>query len=319
MATIRRYKDRWQAQIARKGIRKSATFPTKRDAQDWAAREEHLILTGQGTYGPGTFGDLLDRYEREVVPGMKSASSRRWNSLKLGNLAGDPIGAIAVKDLRTGDFADWRDRRSKSVGPATVNREMNLMSSVLTRAVDEWHLLPASPIRKVKRPRQPPPRDRLVTAEEIDKLIEAAGTDLKVVQARAIHAFRFACVTAMRCGEVCALKRDDVQGQVARLHDSKNGLPRDVPLSAAALALWEALPGDGFQLKPAQVDAAFRAVRDKAKITGLTFHDSRHKATTDMAKKLHPLALARLLGHKDLKMTLRYYNETASDIARLLD
>ena len=100
MASIRKIASGWQAQIARKGIRKSATFPTKREATDWAAREEHLILTGQGAHGPGTMRDLLERYDREVTPHRRTEASRRWTALKIGNLMEDPLAQIGIKDLR---------------------------------------------------------------------------------------------------------------------------------------------------------------------------------------------------------------------------
>lgn len=47
MASITKHKGRWRAQVARKGVRKSRIFETKREAQDWAARQEYLILHGE--------------------------------------------------------------------------------------------------------------------------------------------------------------------------------------------------------------------------------------------------------------------------------
>lgn len=38
-----------------------------------------------------------------------------------------------------------------------------------------------------------------------------------------------------------------------------------------------------------------------------------------LAKKLNALELARMVGHKDLKMLLRYYNESAEEIAKRLE
>jgi integrase len=99
---------------------------------------------------------------------------------------------------------------------------------------------------------------------------------------------------------------------------TKNGLPRQVPLSPRALEIWAMVP-EGFGVESATVDALFRVARDKrTKIEGLTFHDTRHEAITRLAKKLHVLDLARMVGHQDIKQLMTYYNETADDIAAKL-
>ena len=56
-----------------------------------------------------------------------------------------------------------------------------------------------------------------------------------------------------------------------------------------------------------------------ALIEDLHFHDSRHTAITRLAGKLDVLALARMVGHKDLRMLQIYYNESAEDMAKRLD
>jgi integrase len=114
----------------------------------------------------------------------------------------------------------------------------------------------------------------------------------------------------------------DVAGRFARLPRTKNGEPRAVPLSRAALALLERLPSDGasvFGLSSASLDTLFRRARQRAGIEGLTFHDSRHEAVTRLARKLDVLDLARMIGHRDLKSLQVYYNATPSEIAARLD
>ena len=54
-------------------------------------------------------------------------------------------------------------------------------------------------------------------------------------------------------------------------------------------------------------------------MAGLTFHDTRHEAITRLAKKLHPLDLARMTGHTNLQELMTYYNESAADVAAMLD
>lgn len=322
MATFRKLPSgKWQAQIARNGIRKSSSFATKREAQDWAARQEYLVTNAESPQTKLTLKDAFDRYAREESPKRRG---ERWEVVRLERLSSDKIAAKRLADLEPADFADWRDRRGKEVAPGTVRREIALMSSVLTTARLEWGLISHNPISDIRKPASPPPRDRRVSADEIDKLIKAGGADLTRAQARAVHAFRFAVETAMRAGEIVGLTDEavDRDTRVATLPKTKNGTARKVPLSTAALSLLDELPetdGPLFDLSSQQIDAMFRKARDKSEIEDLRFHDSRHEAITRLAKKVDVLSLARMVGHKDIKMLLIYYNETAEELAQRLD
>lgn len=314
MASIRKHPNGWRAFVARQGIRRSKLFATKQEAKDWAARQEHLILNRERIAASQPFGQVLQRYAVEVSPGKRGY---RWEKIRLAKLCRDPIAKIQLCDLSAADLAAWRDRRLREVAPASVAREMNLIGAVLSVARAEWQIIPHNPMSDVRKPSQPAARDRLPTADEIERLAHVAGDDLGNATARAFHAFRFACETAMRAGEIVGLRWSDISGNVAHLPRTKNGTARDVPLSTAALALLEALPRADpvFGLTSAQLDALWRKVRDQAGVDNLKFHDSRHMAITQLARRVDVLTLARIVGHRDLKMLLSYYNESASDIA----
>jgi len=320
VASITKHKTGYRAQVERRGIRRSKVFPTKRQAQDWAARVEYEILNGDKIAAETTLGEVLDRYAREVSPKKRG---ERWETIRLAKIRRDPIARVRLRDLAPRHFADWRDRRLKEVAPASVIREMQLISSVLNLARREWGLIGENPLRDVAKPKKPPPRDRLPTEAEIEAMRFSAGEDLTKATARAFHAFLFALETAMRAGEIAGLTWDrvDLDRRVARLTHTKNGRPRDVPLSSEAIRLLQALPPDDpvFGLTPRQLDVLFRKVRDRAGVAGLTFHDSRHAAITRLSKRLDVLALARMVGHSDLRMLQVYYNESAEDLAKRLD
>ena len=324
MATFKKLKSgKWQAQVARAGIRKSASFSSKRESKDWAARQEYLITEGdivETKSADVTFGDLMERYEREV---SRKKRSSRFEATKISALMRHSISQIQIPALRPADFAAWRDERLEQVAPATVNREMTIFSSILNVALREWGVIDKSPLFGIRRPNQPAPRDRRVSVDEVERLMDAAGRDLKGQGARTVHAFRFAIETAMRLGEICGLQADDVDftTRVATLPQTKNGTMRKVPLSSTAIELLEALPASErgvFGLEMEAASALFRKVRLKAGIHDLTFHDSRHEAITRLAGKLDVLSLARMVGHKDIRMLQVYYNETAEELARRL-
>ncbi|WP_040605140.1 tyrosine-type recombinase/integrase [Sagittula stellata] len=324
MASITKHGKQWRAQVARNGTRRSKVFPTRQEARDWAATvEADLTSAKPGRCSKLTFGAMLDRYAREVSP---SKRGRDWEQRRIELLQNDPIAAVRLSDLCPEDLADWRDRRLREVAPGTVRRERVLLSSALSHARKVWRLIPENPMRDVVAPKEPPGRERLVTDSELEKLIFVAGEDLTTARARAVHAFRFALETGMRAGEIVGLEGRQVDPglRVARLERTKNGDRREVPLSTEALRLLRLLPRVSddapiFRLTSREIDASFRAVRDRAKISGLTFHDSRHSAVTRLSRKLDVLALARMIGHRDLRMLQRYYNEAATDIAKRLD
>jgi len=74
-----------------------------------------------------------------------------------------------------------------------------------------------------------------------------------------------------------------------------------------------------FTVNLANADALFRRVRDRLGIENLHFHDTRHEATTRLARKLDVLDLARMTGHRDPRSLMVYYNATASEVAGRLD
>lgn len=321
MATFRKMPSGgYRAEVARQGVRRSKVFPTKTAAKEWAAREEYLILNADEIRVKDTFASVLRRYSRERTPGKRGA---RWEMLRLERLAKDAIGKKSMQDLTAKDFAEWRDRRMTEVSPGSVIREMNLLSAVLTVSVKEWRLMTANPLSDVRRPTKPQPRDRIPTQDEMDRLAVSAGSDLTNATARAYQAFLFAIETGMRAGEIVGLTPSciDTKRRVARLEATKNGTSRDVPLSSEAIRIIESLPpcDPVFDLTSRQLDALWRKLRDRASVTGLTFHDSRHAAITRLSKKLDVLALAKMVGHRDIRMLQVYYDESAEELAKRLD
>jgi integrase len=320
MASITKHGKGYRAAVARRGVRMTKVFPTKTEAKDWAARQEYLILNAQAVASGQPFGDVLERYAREVSPAKRGA---RWEQIRIERFRLDDIAKINIGDLRAADFAAWREARLKQVSPGTVRREMVLLSAVLTVARKEWGLIKESPLTDVRKPSSTPPRDRLVTDDELQRLAISAGADLTNSTARAFHAFLFAIETAMRAGEVIGLTwaHVDLESRVCHLPMTKNGTARDVPLSTEAVRLLRALPHADpvFGLSSRQIDALWRKLRDRAGVADLHFHDARHTAITRLSKKLDVLALARMVGHRNLSQLMAYYNETAADLAKRLD
>ena len=82
MASYRKRKDQWQVELCVNGVRRAATFTTKREAQAWASREETTLREDAAGQIPNRpFRDLLERYSREVSSKKRGWSISRINAL----------------------------------------------------------------------------------------------------------------------------------------------------------------------------------------------------------------------------------------------
>lgn len=344
MAYIRKRGRRWLAEISKTApdgalIREASSHDTKAEAMAWAAQREQEIGGGAAVVAKRvTFGDLLHRYAEEVSTTKRGA---RWEQLRIEALTRgrpeafppvlpDPIASVRLSDLDERHFAAWRDRRLRLVTPGTVRREWSLLSNACTVAINEWRLLERHPMSRVAHTKGNEPRSRRPTTEEIDALMHCCGYDREAapatMTARVGAAILFAVETAMRAGEICGLRWQDVEmaRRFVRTSGKTPAARREVPLSSEALRilrqLAEVRAGDSvFQIGSASLDALYRKARAKAAIDDLHFHDLRHEAITRLAKRLHVLELARAVGHRDLRMLQIYYNESAEDIAKRLE
>lgn len=317
---------RWRVQVYVNGKRHSSKyFETKKAAMLWEVEEKDRIKNNRSRDSRHrTFADILTRYKDTVTPSKKG---QLWETRRIEMLLRDKLAQVPLSELSRRDIADWRDRRMAEVSPGTVNRELNLISHCCRVAADDWEWLSDVPTRSLRRPKNPKPRDRRITQDEIDTLCFAMEVDgvtpIKMKKQEVCVAFLFAIETAMRMGEICSLKPENIKGRVAYLCDTKNGFPRNVPLSERALELIAMLPpndkGTLWSLDGVQMSSMFKKYRDKCQIEDLTFHDTRHEAITRLAKKLKVLDLARMTGHRDLNMLQIYYNESADAIAEQLD
>lgn len=258
-----------------------------------------------------------------------------WETLRISAFIRDiPFIDYSMQDITTPMWAKWRDNRLTQVSNSTVSREMTILKAMYTVARLEWHWVNESPLDDVKRPVSPPPRDRLVSKSETLAMCAALGyiesLEAETMSQQIAVAFLLALETAMRVGEIIGLNWKDVdfEGRFVVIPKSKNGDTRQVPLSTRAVELLAKLKGIDedrcFTVESRSLDALFRKARVRASktmpdILTLHFHDTRHQAITTLAKKLTVIQLARMVGHRDLKSLMIYYNETATELASLLD
>lgn len=322
MASIQKHGNKWRVQVYVAGVRDSTTKPTRQEAAQWALEREAEL---KGTKLPDrTLHDALRRFaEEESI----KRSGEKWEILRLRAFEREPMALRRIAALAANDFADWRDKRLTQVKPGTVAREMNLLRSVLEVARRDWRWIRENPMTDVRWPKTPKGRARRITAEEEREITEAFGLDVGLSADTATKrvglAFLFAMETAMRSGEILSLTWPNIHldSQYVHLPKTKNGDSRDVPLSRRAVEILRVLPlgfGPAFKLESDDRDALWRKVRDRTAHRSIHFHDTRAEAIWRMSKKLDILQLARVIGHRDLKSLMIYYDESASEMARRL-
>lgn len=312
-----------RAHVQIKGQRDSATFPNKREAQLWAAQREiefRTIAKGQAGSIRSTH-DAFARYSEEVAITHKGA---HWEQIRLAKFTRE-FPRVILNKLTTEHVQLWRDTRLTQVGPASVLREIHLLSSVFEQCRKEWRWLMVNPCKDVRKPASPQHRTRTLTRHEIKLMLRALGYPARTLPRHAVaYALLLALRTGMRQGELAAIQWRDVADNYVRLPDTKNGTSRDVPLSAKAkhiLAKMRGYDGDSvFNTTSARIDALFRAAKTRAGLSGFVWHDSRHTAATWIGKsgKLQIMELCKMFGWSDPKMAMIYFNPSADDLASKL-
>ena len=226
------------------------------------------------------------------------------------------FGDLPVDQIAPADVDAWFDRFSAR-SPGNANKALVHLRQIMNHAVDDGHVAknPARLTRANPRPRL----TRFLSTNEIVRLHEAldacvAERPVRETQAEII---RLLLYTGCRKSEIKDLRWSEVCGDTLRLADSKTG-PRTVFLSADARAVIErqrtgqegvyVFPSPVLPGRPlAKELSLWPRVRERADLAGVRLHDLRHTFASQAVMKGVPLpVVARLLGHTEPRMTMRY-------------
>jgi integrase len=186
--------------------------------------------------------------------------------LSLSAISGDVVWSICAAELKRGN------------APATVNRYLAVIRSLLRMARDEWQWIDSFP--RIRLLPGEVERDRWLTREEADRLIAVCPAHLVAI-------VRFALATGCRSSEITGLEwnRVDLERQTAWLNRTKNGTPRGVPLNHDAVGVLEAEKGKharycftyrGNPILWGVCNTGWLEAVKKAGLVDFRFHDLRH-------------------------------------------
>jgi hypothetical protein len=219
MATIRKHRDKWQVRVRRAGLRPmSKSFAVRKDAMEWGRQMEVKADRAELPTDPKaleriTLGDLVRRYRDTVSPRKKTAATE---TIVLNAFLTRQICSRRLSELRTEDFAAYRDQRLLTIKPTSLKRELTPVRHLFEVARHEWGLpLRENPLDRLKLKAPEQRRERRLLNGEWERLLGAA----RLCRNPWIEPImRLALATGMRRGEI-----------LERLPTSHHRVMRDFP------------------------------------------------------------------------------------------
>lgn len=333
MASIRKLPSgNYQVQIRRAGLPPvTKSFARKRDATEFAKQVEGDTelqrKLGRATSDIPTFQAWCDTYMSQYNGRDPSTLGRLvyWCA-RFGDVPVNRIDEFMVDDGLTALSSQGRTG-------STVNRYKSTLSAVFIYFIQHPGYKRAgfsNPVRKesVSRFRENPSKDRFLDQGEQQRLLVAC---------RSSHWDKLyllvllALTTGARKGELLNLKWSDVdlKNRTARLGKTKNGKPRQLPLTQPIIeelikfrAHSDCLvfPSTICESRPFDIKKAWNKALAESKVGTCRFHDLRHTAASNLVKAGRTLfEVGTLLGHSSTTMTARYSHLAIEDTKNMVD
>jgi integrase len=241
-----------------------------------------------------------------------------------------------LNELGPADIQAYIDqRRAQGVGPATVNKELNLLSAALNYARRRLQWEVPNPVQGM-RLRPPEGRVRWLRKDEAERL-----TCIAKAERQAPHLADFIQLglhTGMRKGEILGLTWDrvDFDERIVYLtdKDQKNGRYGSVPLNDEAVAAlerrkahrdefcpqspWVFAKRDGGRV--ADIKKGFKTACRKAGIDDFHPHDLRHTCAAWLVQDgVDIRVVSELLRHNSIQITMRYAHLAPENVRNAVD
>jgi integrase len=225
------------------------------------------------------------------------------------------FGATNLPRITPKQIEDYKGHRVAKAKPRTVNRELDTLRSMFSRAV-EWGWIkqhPCTAVKRLKYQKQPP---AYLNRTQLATLLEHCDTPLlRAFVALGGHA-------GLRRGEILQLCWDDVDLRTAKLtiRHTKNNEFRMVPMNEVVQTALRRHPrhitsplvlarpdGEGYK----DVRFPFEGALKRAELPRIRIHDLRHSFGSNLVAAGVPLpVVSELMGHKDISTTMIYAHLT---------
>lgn len=317
-------------------VRRTTRTTNRKLAQEFEAR-----LT-QELWRVDQLGEEPPRGWEEAVIPWSAAKQRKasWPELRWHLRLLDPyLRGKRLQDINADDVDRIKaEREAQGVAPATVNRTLEVLRSVLRMAQRRGWITRLPLIEFLDEPKG---RIRWITPEEADRLIRELAKSKR--SEHVAEMVRFSLATGLRESNVTGLEwsRVDLERRVLWVdaNQSKNGSAFHIPLSAEAVLVLRRQQGKHAQRvfvyqpparkgkpprKPRPVakgnTKVFQKALARAGISNFRWHDLRHTWASWHVQNGTPLpVLQQLGGWKTLEMVMRYAHLGASHLTEFAD
>ena len=207
-------------------------------------------------------------------------------------------------------IAQYRDRALRSLKSSSVNRRLAIISHCFTIAKKEWGYDVVNPVLSIRRPKNPDPRDRRFTKEEINKISTCNRTSphMKFI-------IELALETGMRRSEIANVRSEHIKGNTLKIVQAKVK-PRTIPLPPRAVELLKYnMP---IKMSSNAIHLSWVRICKRHSIEDARFHDLRHEALSRMfeVKSLNVPEVQLISGHLEPRTLMRVYaNLRPKDLA----
>jgi len=224
------------------------------------------------------------------------------------------FGNKRLSDISTKDLEEFKLIRLKEVSPATVNRSLSVLRHLFNLAKRWNKFYGDNPVSIVGMLEEHNLVERILTLDEENRLLNESISYLRPILITALN-------TGMRRGEILSLKWSDVDLDMNMITinqtNSKSKKQRKIPVSSRMRSLLLELKLRSGNAEFVFIDdkgrvvktirSAFETACKRAGLQGLRFHDLRHTAATRMVETgANIVAISKMLGHSDIKTTMRY-------------
>ena len=277
-----------------------------------------------------TFGELWRWYKD--LPEVKAKASYDRDLISIANLSRILGDTTKLSEITAGAVEGYQRKRleenspvypGRKVRPSTVNREVACLRGMINRAISH-EKLDVNPISRARRLQENNVRERVLTQEEFEKLLENCALHLQPVVLMAYY-------TGMRRAEILFLTWSEVdlsQGFIRLKGDrTKTGTARVIPLHPRVVESLRNLPrglrSDRVFLHQGvpfdDVKKSFAAACRRAEITDFRFHDLRHCAINNLRLAGNDyFKIMAMSGHKTTSVFQRYNVVTEEELKGIL-